>query len=56
MTQFSALGSAKSEEKAMELLARMQGICVMACAFDDRQFLRRSQAELQAWVNSQTLS
>lgn len=54
--QFSALGSSNSDEKAMDLLARMQGVCVMGCAFDDRKFLRRSLADLQTWVNSQTLS
>ncbi len=54
--QFNALGSSSSDEKAMDLLARMQGVCVMACAFDDRKYLRRSLADIQAWVNSQTLS
>jgi len=54
--QFNVLGSSNSDEKAMDLLARMQGVCVMACAFDDRKYLRRSLADIQAWVNSQTLS
>jgi TetR/AcrR family transcriptional repressor of nem operon len=55
-TQFSALGSSNSDEKAMDLLARLQGVCVMACAFDDRKFLRRSQSDLHDWVKSQVLS
>lgn len=55
-TQFGELGAADSDEKAMDLLARMQGITVMACAFDDRQFLRRSLTEIKAWINRQTLN
>jgi AcrR family transcriptional regulator len=54
--QFSALGLADSDEKAMDMLARMQGVTVMACAFNDRQFLRRSLADIKNWVNSFTLS
>lgn len=54
--QFDALGLADADQKAMDLLARMQGVTVMACAFDDRKFLRRSLADIKTWVNSLTLS
>ena len=54
--QFNALGVADSDDKAMDLLARMQGATVMACAFDDRKFLRRSLADIKAWVNNLILS
>lgn len=54
--QFAALSMADSDDKAMDLLARMQGASVMACAFDDRKFLRRSLADIKSWVNSQVLS
>lgn len=52
-TQFDALGVADSDGKALDLLARMQGVTVMACAFGDRRFLRRSLADIKAWVNRQ---
>jgi TetR/AcrR family transcriptional repressor of nem operon len=54
--QFSALNSSNAEDKAMDMMARMQGITVMASAFGDHDFLCRSLSELQAWINAQTLS
>lgn len=54
--QFSALGCSDADKKSMDLLARMQGVCVMACTFDDRDFLRRSLADIKTLINSQTLS
>lgn len=52
--QFSALNCANADDKAMDMLARMQGITVMASAFEDREFIHRSLKELQAWINAQT--
>lgn len=51
--QFTALKCAKAEEKAMDLLARMQGITVIASVFGDLEFIRRSLVELHAWINEQ---
>ncbi len=52
--QFTALKCVKAEDKATDLLARMQGITVMASVFDDSAFIRRSLVELQEWINEQT--
>lgn len=54
--QFAELGFSNSDDKAMDMLSRMQGVAVVACAFRDLQFLERSHQELKAWVNKQTLS
>lgn len=54
--QFAALNCSNADDKAMDMMARMQGITVMASAFDDHDFMRRSLKDLQAWINSQTLS
>ncbi|MCW8831389.1 MAG: TetR/AcrR family transcriptional regulator [Gammaproteobacteria bacterium] len=50
--QFSALNCKDADDKAMDMLARMQGVTVMASAFSDREFIHRSLAEIQAWINS----
>jgi AcrR family transcriptional regulator len=54
--QFTALGFDNAEDRSMDLLARMQGITVVCCAFKDVKFLERSHAEIKTWINSQTLS
>jgi len=54
--QFSALNCSDADAKAMDMLERMQGVTVMASAFNDRDFIRRSLSELQAWINAQILS
>ena len=54
--QFAALGFGDAEARAMDLLARMQGITVMSCAFKDMAFLERSNAAIRDWINQQTLS
>lgn len=51
--QFSALNCSNPDDKAMDMLARMQGVTVMASAFEDREFIHRSLKELQAWINTQ---
>lgn len=54
--QFTALNCADADNKAMDMMARMQGITVMASAFSDRDFIHRALADLQTWVNNQVLS
>jgi len=53
-TQFTASGINNASELAMDMMARMQGIIVMACAFKDAAFLQRSVNELKQWVNRKT--
>lgn len=50
--QFDALGCKSSSAKAMDLLARMQGISIMACAFKDREFLHNSINDVESWLRS----
>lgn len=54
--QFEALGLNNADELAMDLLARMQGITVMACAFKDVEFIKRSHQEIRDWINVKTLN
>ena len=54
--QFDEIGLVDSNEKAMDLLSRMQGTALMACAFKDSAYLHRSVADLKGWINSLVLS
>lgn len=54
--QFTAMGFSDVNDKAMDLLARMQGITVMACAFNDRDFLRKSLADIKTSINAMALN
>lgn len=54
--QFEEIGFTDANDKAMDLLARMQGVAVMACAFKDNDYLNRSVGELRDWINSLTLN
>ncbi len=54
--QFNMLGLDRSKELALDMLARMQGVSVMACAFKDRDYLRRGLGDLKTWINNLTLS
>jgi len=54
--QFEAIGLADANDKAMDLLSRMQGIAVMACAFKDRAYLHRSVGDLKSWINNLSLN
>jgi len=54
--QFSALGFNQADDRSMDMLARMQGIAVITCAFRDREFLHRSTTDIKNWVNSLTLN
>ena len=53
--QFEVLGLNNADELAMDLLARMQGVTVMACAFKDVEFVKRSHREIKDWINAKTL-
>ena len=50
--QFTALNCSDADNKAMDMMARIQGITVLASAFSDRDFIHRSLTELQAWINN----
>jgi len=50
--QFDALGVEDSEAKAMDMLARLQGITIMACTFKDREFLHGSTNDIESWLRS----
>jgi AcrR family transcriptional regulator len=50
--QFSALGYDDADDRAMDLLARMQGVSVISCAFKDNDFLQRSLDGVRTWINS----
>lgn len=54
--QFKQLNFDNADARAMDLLARMQGIAVITCAFKDKKFLQRSTAEIKTWINTLTLS
>jgi len=54
--QFEALGLNNADDLAMDLLARMQGVTVMACAFKDVDFVKRSHQEIKDWINARTLN
>jgi AcrR family transcriptional regulator len=51
--QFTLLGhEAGADALAMHLLARSQGIAVLASAFADPAFIEREVAQLQAWLQA----
>lgn len=54
--QFEDIGLVDANDKAMDLLSRMQGTAVMACAFKDSAYLHRSLGDLKSWINSLSLS
>lgn len=54
--QFSELGIQNPNERAMDMLSRMQGVTVIGSAFKDREFMRRNMNEIKSWINSLALS
>jgi len=54
--QFGSLGLPNADELAMDLLAKLQGVTVMACAFKDVAFVERSHQEIKDWINAKTLN
>ena len=51
--QFAQLEFSDAEHRAMDMLARMQGITMMSCAFRDQAYLERSHQELKYWLREQ---
>lgn len=52
-SQFAALGHRQdAQDLAMQLLARSQGVAVMASAFGDEGFLRAEVAAMESWLAS----
>jgi AcrR family transcriptional regulator len=50
--QFSALGiEQKARQYSMDLLARLQGIAMLANIYKDRQYLHRATDDLRGWIN-----
>ena len=53
--QFSALGlEERASDYALDLLARMQGVILIANVYNDREFLHRSIGELTDWIKQLT--
>ena len=51
LKQFNALGfEQKANDYTMDLLAKMQGISVLANIYHDRDFLHRSTSDVQQWL------
>ncbi len=49
--QFEALGLSDADDLAMDLLAKLQGTTVMACAFKDIDYIKRSHQQIKNWIN-----
>ncbi len=54
--QFESLGLTNAEELAMDLLAKMQGVTIMACAFKDADYIKRGHEEIKDWINAKTMN
>lgn len=53
--KFKALGfEQKAHDYSMDLLAKLQGISVLANVYNDRDFLRRATRDVQSWINQIT--
>ena len=53
--QFKALGiENKASQYSMDLLARLQGISMLANVYQDREFLHRATDDLRNWINQIT--
>lgn len=54
--QLDMLGLENTSQQALDILARMQGVSVIACAYKDRDYLQRNMDELKSWINGITSS
>ena len=55
--QFKALGKEeKSSQYSMDLLARLQGVSVLASVYQDREYLHRATEDIRIWLNQITSS
>ena len=54
--QFESLGLNNADDLAMDLLAKLQGVSVLACAFKDIEYIKRSHNEIKDWINAKILN
>jgi AcrR family transcriptional regulator len=54
--QFVALGLSNADDLAVDLLAKMQGITIMACVFKDVDYVKRSHQQIKDWINVKTVN
>ena len=54
--QFEAVGLTNADDLAMDLLAKLQGVTVMACAFKDVEYVERSHREIKDWIKTKVLN
>ena len=54
--QFETIGLSNADELAMDLLAKLQGVTVVACAFKDVDYVKRSHQDIKDWINEKTLN
>lgn len=54
--QFEALGLNNADDLSMDLLAKVQGATVMACAFKDTDYIKRSHQDIKDWINAKTVN
>ena len=54
--QFELVGLKNADNLAMELLAKLQGVSVVACAFEDIDFVNRSHIEIKEWIKTKILN
>ncbi len=55
-SQFEALGLKDADDLAMDLLAKLQGVTVIASAFKDVEYVKRSHQEIKDWINTKVLN
>lgn len=54
--QFESLGLNNADDLAMDLLAKLQGVSVLASAFKDVEYIKRSHNEIKDWINAKILN
>ena len=54
--QFDTIGLSNADELAMDLLAKLQGVTVLACAFKDVEYVKRSHQDIKNWINAKTVN
>ena len=51
--QFELMGVSNADELSMDLIARLQGINLIASVFKEDEYLQRSHADIHDWINEQ---
>jgi len=55
IVQFKSLGiETRASQYSMDLLARLQGISMLANVYQDREFLHRATDDVRSWINQIT--